>query len=123
MLRLPPRSPPTDTRFPYPALYRSRGAARGGGAGEPGVLRCEPSLEVVRNVGGVAPTYSRTGCRPCAGRRGRRSGQRPRRDQCTDPRSEEHTSELQSLMRIRSAVFWWKNKKYTLSDKTLLDTE
>src|SRR3546814_18868043 len=96
MIRRPPRSTRTDTLFPYTTLFRSqrldrtqcrgvRGAARGGGAGEPGVLRCEPSFEVVRNVVGVAPTYSRPGCRPCAGHRGRRSGLRPRRDQCTAP--------------------------------------
>src|SRR3546814_2214155 len=29
------------------------------------------------------------------------------------PRSEEHTSELQSLMRITYAVFCWKKKKHT----------
>src|SRR3546814_7214645 len=29
-------------------------------------------------------------------------------------RSEEHTSELQSLMRISSAVFCWKKKQYKL---------
>src|SRR3546814_4019987 len=29
------------------------------------------------------------------------------------PRSEEHTSELQSLMRISNAVFCWKKKKHT----------
>src|SRR3546814_10171896 len=35
------------------------------------------------------------------------------------PRSEEHTSELQSLMRITYAVFCLKKKKYQNKDKTL----
>src|SRR3546814_8956273 len=34
-----------------------------------------------------------------------------KRDECDEPRSEEHTSELQSLMRISYAVFCLKKKK------------
>src|SRR3546814_7457214 len=34
----------------------------------------------------------------------------------TDMRSEEHTSELQSLMRISYAVFCLKKKKHTITD-------
>src|SRR3546814_5964524 len=37
----------------------------------------------------------------------------PRRERCQHPRSEEHTSELQSLMRISYAVFCLKKKKKT----------
>src|SRR3546814_3734160 len=93
MIRRPPRSKRTDTLFPYTTLFRS---------------------------------YRR-----CVGRR-RRAGQRPPRRpqrrrrslvhvarhflQLPPPRhlrSEEHTSELQSLMRISYAVFCLKKKKQT----------
>src|SRR3546814_5256768 len=41
----------------------------------------------------------------------RRARRRPRAARCNDQRSEEHTSELQSLMRISYAVFCLKKKK------------
>src|SRR3546814_1268914 len=41
----------------------------------------------------------------------RRCGRSPRGERCRAPRSEEHTSELQSLMRISYAVFCLKKKK------------
>src|SRR3546814_3428488 len=40
----------------------------------------------------------------------------PRRWECPKPRSEEHTSELQSLMRISYAVFCLKKKKHNKSN-------
>src|SRR3546814_1769863 len=43
-------------------------------------------------------------------------------DQQTAGRSEEHTSELQSLMRISYAVFCLKKKKQTLNTTTAQDT-
>src|SRR3546814_6500124 len=48
-----------------------------------------------------------------ASHNGKRPSSRPRRTtghRCIDPRSEEHTSELQSLMRISYAVFCLKKK-------------
>src|SRR3546814_1349225 len=80
MIRRPPRSTRTDTLFPYTTLFRS--ACRRGGA--------------------------RRLCRRHVGVRGRR-GHIDRGTGC-QVRSEEHTSELQSLMRISYAVFCWKKK-------------
>src|SRR3546814_8322782 len=92
MIRRPPRSTRTDTLFPYTTLFRSR--PRKGWLGElhrPGHRRPGPQ--------GTA----RPG-RPEQGDPGQRRLRRPRR-------SEEHTSELQSLMRISYAVFCLKTKK------------
>src|SRR3546814_9488162 len=88
MIRRPPRSTRTDTLFPYTTLFRSR----------PG---CQPdcAAQPVQPCGG-------RGARTGTGRTGRRA-----RRLGDDRRSEEHTSELQSLMRISYAVFCLKKKK------------
>src|SRR3546814_5461684 len=93
MIRRPPRSTRTDTLFPYTTLFRSRaGRAEGAGSltsGRRGLHRLDRR------------TPQREGLHPARpGRRGRQ-----------DLRSEEHTSELQSLMRISYAVFCLKKKK------------
>src|SRR3546814_5524569 len=87
MVRRPPRSTRTDTLFPSTTLFRSAElAARRRLESRPGArLRAHPA--------GIALPA--------------RGGQ-PRR--CLW-RSEEHTSELQSLMRISYAVFCLKKKK------------
>src|SRR3546814_5976236 len=83
MIRRPPRSTRTDTLFPYTTLFRSRSH------GLPARLRGRPLLAGDRSGGG-----------------------RCRRTAVDQPdRSEEHTSELQSLMRISYAVFCLKKKK------------
>src|SRR3546814_4807608 len=82
MIRRPPRSTHTDTRFPYTTLFRS------------GIMNTN--------------TACRIGWRD--------AGKFQKRIVC---RSEEHTSELQSLMRISYAVFCLKPTKtepsFTLS--------
>src|SRR3546814_5494459 len=97
MIRRPPRSTRTDTLFPYTTLFRSRPAIEADDA-----LGAEPAA--VPDCGAARRD-----------RGGDRRGLRPRADtdQLSDrrPRSEEHTSELQSLMRISSAVFCLKKKK------------
>src|SRR3546814_2580014 len=109
MRRRPPISTRTDTLFPYTTLFRS--------------LRYEP-----RRIGQAQPDRrlglwrrrdrvgGRRTQRLCAVRRPWRNqgrAHRPRR------RSEEHTSELQSLMRNSYAVFCLKKKKkYTNQNKT-----
>src|SRR3546814_9572006 len=61
------------------------------------------------------PARTRVAASPAGGalgaRAGRQPGRRARRGHGRDPRSEEHTSELQSLMRISYAVFCLKKKK------------
>src|SRR3546814_7278906 len=92
MIRRPPRSTRTDTLFPYTTLVRSDDEPCSRGIGGKGRGR--------RGPGGSEPPPNR-------GREHRRTGDdggRPRR------RSEEHTSELQSLMRISYAVFCLKKK-------------
>src|SRR3546814_5387519 len=101
MIRRPPRSTRTYTLFPYATLFRSDvqaarapvPAARGPG---PRARRHGAHGLRVRAPGGDRPLRAR----PRAG------GGGPQRD-----RSEEHTSELQSLMRISYAVFCWKKKQ------------
>src|SRR3546814_5841784 len=87
MIRRPPRSTRTDTLFPYTTLFRSRRRA------DRGVHQQRPAM-----LRRIAP-------RPAP--RDRRGFSRPLRR----ARSEEHTSELQSLMSISYAVFCLKKKK------------
>src|SRR3546814_1737906 len=89
MIRRPPRSTRTDTLCPYTTLFRSLGLV---------VVR-EPVLEDGRG----APVRGVVAAQPARVRGGDGGGQAGR--------SEEHTSELQSLMRISYAVFCLKKKK------------
>src|SRR3546814_5792692 len=91
MIRRPPRSTRTDTLFPYTTLFRSVGAvpvdprpAAGGAPVVRGERRRLPALLASRAR--LPHRHARAG------------------------RSEEHTSELQSLMRISYAVFCLKKK-------------
>src|SRR3546814_2705776 len=110
MLRRPPRSNRTDTLFPYTTLFRSRC-----GLQRIGIRRNIPD---VRTFGGrdealPQPVYRwRLG-----GKRWRlpASGHQPRHRAAVH-RSEEHTSELQSLMRISYAVFCLKKKTTNTND-------
>src|SRR3546814_2433635 len=108
MIRLPPRSTRTDTLFPYPSLFRSARVAgvveRGGQVG------LEPELDR-----GDAHAFADVRHHPLDVRDRRHRVLDPARDLGLQ-RSEEHTSELQSLMRISYAVFCLK-KKITLSLK------
>src|SRR3546814_5607883 len=92
MIRRPPRSTRTDTLFPYTTLFRSRD-------GDTALLLLLHPVHggcaimhfanLVVDAGIEQDAFSRGGF-PC--------------------RSEEHTSELQSLMRISYAVFCLKKK-------------
>src|SRR3546814_7644675 len=96
MIRRPPRSTRTDTLFPYTTLFRSYGT--GEPAGRVGGLQRHPPDR-------RDPRAAECDRRPCRARAGGADTGRPRL------RSEEHTSELQSLMRISYAVFCLKKKK------------
>src|SRR3546814_3585857 len=115
MIRRPPRSTRTDTLFPYTTLFRSdpvRALQHGGEVHRP----VSPRKGSGRRLPGDGPL-----CAPRDGAGGRRAAPRgrsgarselfPVRDDAG--RSEEHTSELQSLMRISYAVFCLKKKKNT----------
>src|SRR3546814_5851571 len=98
MIRRPPRSTRTDTLFPYTTLFRSaRHAADALIRGEDGFH--QPSSQ--RRLGSIS------------GAGGTSISHRP---QPSLGRSEEHTSELQSLMRISYAVFCLKKKKLQSPD-------
>src|SRR3546814_2493217 len=99
MIRRPPRSTRTDTLFPYTTLFRSRG-------GDQAELDRNPPLHVELCRHRPHDQAARTRATPdqdASGRSRRLLRSLPRR-------SEEHTSELQSLMRISYAVFCLKKK-------------
>src|SRR3546814_3991637 len=108
MIRRPPRSTRTDTLFPYTTLFRSAGAAA---AARRRLAGAAHRVEAVRALGDARHDLALGDAVAAAdfrivGKR-RNGGLRVRRA----PRSEEHTSELQSLMRISYAVFCLKKKK------------
>src|SRR3546814_5835163 len=124
MLRRPPRSTRTDTLCPYTRLFRSAGFSPTLHAGrfpERGVPRHEHAALVHKDDAARRHVPSN----------GREQGQpresafplfvrpaaqwlSPRSLQCK-ARSEEHTSELQSLMRNSYAVFCLKKKNHTIT--------
>src|SRR3546814_6775205 len=104
MIRRPPRSTRTDTLFPYTTLFRSvRDTFSRLG------LTATPS-SAMRNARAEQATWSQNWPSAKLTTKPRAS---PRAISLDSPslRSEEHTSELQSLMRISYAVFCLKKKK------------
>src|SRR3546814_2025874 len=94
MIRRPPRSTRTDTLFPYTTLFRS--------------------VDVVdEKLSFSYPEIIVSGPPKSDGGKGGGS---------EDGRSEEHTSELQSLMRISYAVFCLKKKNNNSAHLTSNDT-
>src|SRR3546814_3379114 len=122
MIRRPPRSTRTDTLFPYTTLFRSPAPvvhARGGracshsGGGRPA------GQGAGGNAGCRAFPPHHQGAGPDAGGGAGIAGVARRLPPVRGigARSEEHTSELQSLMRISYAVFCLKKKSDTKSDQ------
>src|SRR3546814_5449901 len=141
MIRRPPRSTRTDTLFPYTTLFRSPAlrrdlcaGSRPAAAADPpggGALHPEAHAQPVRR--GAVRALDREPVLPVLLRRGRVPPRAAVRPLVADPlapapgrgapggalagepvrgaRSEEHTSELQSLMRTSYAVFCLKKKK------------
>src|SRR3546814_1843763 len=102
MIRRPPRSTRTDTLFPYTTLFRSGFRTRC-----PRLRRVPPHARPGR---ARSQRDAGDGARWPDGGRGAGRFLAPLRR--TPHRSEEHTSELQSLMRISYAVFCLKKKKH-----------
>src|SRR3546814_8347921 len=134
MIRRPPRSTSTDTRLPYTTLFRSGAAKRtrcqtpwsavGSGRNDGCLRGSEVVIEVIaepvelpdylcRDVRlGIGPKREDWPQGRCSARLSRPRGKAFEDiDGFSDRRSEEHTSELQSLMRISYAVFCLKKKK------------
>src|SRR3546814_4503079 len=107
MIRRPPRSTRTDTLFPYTTLFRSysAGYVESHASGECHWIDAVLPICDSAHEGGRGRLYCqhRIGL-GLAGRRVARG--------LWHVRSEEHTSELQSLMRISYAVFCLKKKKH-----------
>src|SRR3546814_1785579 len=106
MIRRPPRSTRTDTLFPYTTLFRSRDGddgRRGRRDARPFARRARGRIAAGHILRRQGPAHVRGAAR-----------RQPRRN----ARSEEHTSELQSLMRISYAVFCLKKKKRRKITKT-----
>src|SRR3546814_10196470 len=94
-IRRPPRSTRTDTLFPYTTLFRSESQCHLGKVAHRPVARGEARVEGRQRFGTVRAR-----------------------------RSEEHTSELQSLMRTSYAVFCLKKTKHTrINDHTAINHE
>src|SRR3546814_8338300 len=89
MIRRPPRSTRTDTLFPYTTLFRS--------------IHSPTNSSQTTSPGSSMPILAMT----------RLAAHTPSANAGTS-RSEEHTSELQSLMRISYAVFCLKKKNTTI---------
>src|SRR3546814_5727234 len=111
MLRRPPRSTRTDTLFPYTTLFRSlrqvvgRPLAAADPEGSPHDHRLRPQVrDDAHRVKHVGHDGGEDRMRP-------------------QPRSEEHTSELQSLMRTAYAVFCLKKKKTNNTEPTINTTQ
>src|SRR3546814_3578460 len=105
MIRRPPRSTRTDTLFPYTTLFRSLAWGyfrRGGhdGADVPAIEAARPGTRARRRFAARPGGGPRSPSRPVGRATGPASA--GRKDAA---RSEEHTSELQSLMRTSYAVF------------------
>src|SRR3546814_5154990 len=103
MIRRPPRSTRTDTLFPYTTLFRSAIAKQAEAERErrSRIIIADGEFQASAKMTEAAAMYEKT---PVAFRL----------------RSEEHTSELQSLMRISYAVFCLKKKKHKTSNNNTL---
>src|SRR3546814_1859434 len=110
MIRRPPRSTRTDTLFPYTTLFRSPRKLRTAGTNwrtsalafaDSSAPACTPEKKVAVRAFCKDTSVPKIGA----------SGERTMPSTAPLVRSEEHTSELQSLMRISYAVFCLKKKK------------
>src|SRR3546814_10015183 len=99
MIRRTPRSTRTDTLFPYTTLFRSVARGRDHERDDGAIGDARDRGRVQREVPAQAPPHRPTRC---------------------PLRSEEHTSELQSLMRISYAVFCLKKQRTSTEDTNLL---
>src|SRR3546814_2902504 len=107
MIGRPPRSTRTDTLFPYTTLFRSwRLQERAVGNYRTGCATAAAPAKAKRPGQGRGAKVHRQGVRRYS----------RTHTCCRQMRSEEHTSELQSLMRISYAVFCLKKKtSYTIA--------
>src|SRR3546814_1023922 len=121
MIRRPPRSTRTDTLFPYTTLFRSGAGARPVAPALQFRRRRAEYIETPapRQIGGrcIVTELSEDDINARANEKAKKrkaAREKMLADKTKEKgRSEEHTSELQSLMRISYAVFCLKKKKKT----------
>src|SRR3546814_3382707 len=114
MIPRPPRSTRTDTLFPYTTLFRSGG-----------IWFTDPTYGIMSDYEGRKSDPEQPGCYvyrvdPASGDVEVVADDFVKPNGLAfspDERSEEHTSELQSLMRISYAVFCLKKKKHHNSSR------
>src|SRR3546814_3405796 len=97
MIRRPPRSTRTDTLFPYTTLFRSEAL----------------NNSVATNIASIRQAYDQKKATGEDTAIAIASAMMTLTSILSSQRSEEHTSELQSLMRISYAVFCLKKKKHS----------
>src|SRR3546814_8782805 len=114
MIRRPPRSTRTDTLFPYTTLFRSSRPTR--------EIDTFGSKETISKPGAAYFMACRTAASPPQTTSLSKYCER-KIWLSNDARSEEHTSELQSLMRISYAVFCLKKQIIMKALKTDRDTQ
>src|SRR3546814_2191125 len=121
MIRRPPSTTRTDTLFPYPTLFRSHFRTTSASR-LPAFLDADPPQAIIvknngRSDGELRDYAIANGYRPVPLDRSGELSVLVRR-------SEEHTSELQSLMRISYAVFCLKkqNKQTHINTRTCTNT-
>src|SRR3546814_7826333 len=123
MIRRPPRSTRTDTLFPSTTLFRSPGC---GQLPEFPFVQLQHPVEPAREAAVVRDQHQAGAVGAVEfehlvehGGRGLlvEVARRLVAEHAAGPRSEEHTSELQSLMRISYAVFCLKKKKKTATKR------
>src|SRR3546814_2862583 len=111
MIRRPPRSTRTDTLFPYTTLFRSAGfhgsASLAGGVLQGRHSRLHRTASRRLADSGQAATHGAATALP---QRAEAVGDGCRARRMSTDRAEEHTSELQSLLRKSYAVFCLKKK-------------
>src|SRR3546814_3025820 len=105
MIRRPPRSTRTDTLFPYTTLFRSQGNLAANGVSNVDVVLGD-GVQLANDKAGNYDVIVVSGSVPLV-----------------PDRSEEHTSELQSLMRISYAVFCLKKKTDNINTCTYNTTK
>src|SRR3546814_5317501 len=112
MIRRPPRSTRTDTLFPYTTLFRS---SHDEPLAYPGLAHFLEHLLFLGSDGFTGEQRLMPFVRTCAGQLNATTQAR----HTEYFRSEEHTSELQSLMRISYAVFCLKKKNIRIKNNAV----
>src|SRR3546814_9760609 len=128
MIRRPPRSTRTDTLFPYTTLFRSgiattkaaeaNTSAANAAASEASAALSEGNVSDSETAAATSETNAAASAVAAAA-----SAASAATDYVAKARSEEHTSELQSLMRISYAVFCLNNKKHHDNQATLMKND